>query len=221
MNDEGLGVDGDHYDASTTQLLADRLRTGAACFLVFSAVAVVLDMTYFPERTSALLTSFAVYLLLCWGAARYALRQPAKSWHIALASSIALIGCMAGYQWFVRSPAEMALMPVVLFLCATTTLLPWGAKGQLTACIGALVALGIFAMLGMPSLLPLPYTLGGVAAVGVVTVPTAGLFERQRHDAWLDRQRAWRAERGLQRLESGVRKLHDLGPTNTVPHGTR
>lgn len=209
-------TDDEGYRAASRSLWHGRLRTSIACFLLFAIVATGLDMTVFPERVLPLLATFTAYVFGCLMACTAARRWPRQVYLITVASALGLIPCIAAYHVAVGTPRELLLMPLGLYLCATTALLPWGGWGQGTACATVLLVELVASGLGMPGLLPLAYTIGGVLAISCVVVPCADWFERLRYAAWIDGLRARQAEAALTKMEQAVSGMRDLavtGPT--------
>lgn len=203
------------YAEASRVLCAERLHIGYGCFLLFALVASALEMVYFGHRQVPVLTVFGLYVVVC-GVGWVAMRAwPQRIYPITYLSALAAILCMAVYHVWVGNPRELMVMPLVLYLCATTAILPWGGMGQMWASLVAVATTAASAGFAMPHALPIPYALAGIVSVSFVTIPCADWFERLRYAAWLDARRARRAEAALDRMEHaavGMTRLAANGP---------
>jgi len=111
------------YWLETRALVASRLRTASAFFLVFGCAISSLDLVYFPQRTFPLLLVCAGYVAVCAAAVLLVQQAPRWTFPVTALATNALALSMAAYLAQVDNRAEMLVLALVLFL-----------KGGLSCC---------------------------------------------------------------------------------------
>jgi len=183
----------DGYRAETLELLANRLRTGIVVLLVSATVIAGLEAVFFPGRWRALLAVFVAYLAVSLGAYLAVRRVPAWTFPITVLAVDAAGLLVMAYVARVRSPAEMQVASLTLFLTGMVLLFPWGIRGQILGSLGAVIGYPLAVALGTPHASPLPYGMFVLGAALGLTLLGAHLLDTARFVAYrrsAERQRA-------------------------------
>jgi membrane-bound ClpP family serine protease len=189
--------------------MAQRVRIGAGTFMLFAVIASGMDMYYFPRRAWAVEIVFGLYAAICGGTLSAVHFWPRATMMIGVTGALLLLPAMALYHFLVGNYLEILLMPLGLYLCATTAIMPWGGVGQFVACVVAGL-IEILCSTRMVSLLPWPYIMAGFAGIGFVTVPCCEWLEQMRWTAWEDARRAERAILALSTALGAAKALEVL-----------
>jgi len=172
------------YHEASNRLIAQRAPLAAGVFLFFVGSASLLEWRFFPARRDSLLLAYAIELALCLMHVVQARRRPSFGWPAAAGVYAALTACMGWYLTHVSGNAEMLALALVLFLAGTAVVYPWGAQGQVTVSIAAVVVYVCAVASGVASNLPELYNVFALIASGVVTTLGAHLVGQHRWGAF-------------------------------------
>jgi signal transduction histidine kinase len=121
------------YVAETARILGRRLNVAVLVFLSLLGVSVLIERTYHPERTSAVLLVFGIEIvagalaLVACGIPAVRLRAGVVA--AAFASAVALL--ISWYAGMVALPVERFATAQVCLMSGLVVLLPWGWRAQL------------------------------------------------------------------------------------------
>ena len=204
------------YRHETRLLLASRLRLAALSFIIFGTAVSLLELIYYPERTSTLLAVSVLYLAVCAAAVLAVRWRPAATFAIAVVSTGVLALCVIAYHTQVSNRLEMLAIALTLFLTGAAVLLPWGARGQALGSLGPLLGYAVAIAFGAPAGAPAPYGMAGLASAAALTTLSAYLLE---HHRWTSHQREAQLRHAEQFSAALLEVAQALNATLSDPRG--
>jgi signal transduction histidine kinase len=174
------------YAEETAQITRKRLGLTVVIFLILIGTSMVAERLFHPERTPAVLTTYALECVVC-GLAMLALRVPswrARPTGVAATLAVALALSMAAYNGVTHGPLELFATANVCLLSGLFVLLPWGWQGQSVAALGAFASLPAASWPGT-SVEQLTYAVLAITTATLTSVWGAAYLERYRRDAFV------------------------------------
>jgi len=197
------------YRSERTRLLAGRVPTAAAFFLVSVGLAAALDWSLHPERRPVLILVYGAQAMTAVLAVR-ASRSPAL--RPLVECTAAVFACVltllaTAYLVVVGAPLELLTVTHLGFLAGASVLLPWTWRAQaaMSACVGAafFVAAPLVHASADALVLGLP-----VVVLGALTASGSYHLERYRREAFLTSARQTEEARTAAALAHVGETLH-------------
>lgn len=178
--------DEDRFAADTNRIIADRLPIGMLALIVVFAVAWLFEHRTHPERDVSFAAFYGMEILTLGGAALLSrgARWRAHSRPLVVATAIALIAQVTGYQISVHGEGEVLNMALLYLVTGTMVLVPWDWQGQLPVAFSALVAYGLAITSGVHSATPPAISALGLGVIGGLSVGGAAFMAHQRRALW-------------------------------------
>ncbi len=174
------------YEADRQAVVRIRVELGAVLFLVFVAVACLLEHVNHVERTRVILQFFATEVLACLFAVGVLRLSPLRSRPIVVATTLmcGLAAQMNAYNLVVGGLAERLAMAQVCMLTTLALLIPWGWRAQ-TVLSSTTVGTFVLALphLTIPDGVAFPVL--GLAVGAIVSIAGAAFHERSRRDTFV------------------------------------
>src|ERR1700752_23434 len=129
------------FREETRRVMTRRAPAGVGVFLVWVVIAGLLEWVYYPERTVALIWSFALESVL--GAVFLAVAHSRARRYIIPVGSACTLGVIVMIPLYVTdtgASGDALAGALVIFLTGVPLLLPWGLAGQLPLAIGTVAA---------------------------------------------------------------------------------
>ncbi len=168
------------YRTETSLLTAQRLPIALSLLSLLVVAASSIEWWYHRERTLPLLVAAGTYVLASSAQIVIVRRRSALS--IVLTEMlVAYVGIGLGaYCGIVQSRTEILLVCLVLLVCGTAVLLPWGPRAQLRASVGVLLGYPVALAFGATPVLPIAYELFGLFAALSVAGFGASMLDQYR-----------------------------------------
>jgi len=178
------------FRAETRHVMARRVPLGTGFCIVLTAVAGLLEWAYFPERSTALLWSFALEVLFCLGALTIARSRALRHLVIPLTATatLAVAGLVTLYVVTVHASGDALAFALIIFLTGVALLLPWGLGGQVPLALGTVGAYLLALAAGVRGELPSPYGMLSVAGGAVTSVLGAYFLDLHRRAIFAQRK---------------------------------
>jgi signal transduction histidine kinase len=174
------------YRAESDTLIRQRLSVFAGLYVVWLAIAAVVESVSFPARARVLVPVAVCEFLACGAAVLLARRsrlRPDSTTIAAILTSL-LAGLGNYYAAAVGGRVERLVMNEGLLLGGVAMLLPWGWRPQAVVAAVTFVTFG-FAASALHATGPLGYPVLALTSSGLASVVCASLFERYRRQAFL------------------------------------
>jgi len=166
----------DPYRDALLRRVVRRARLGFGVFLACVAISTLFEVLRFPERR-VWMAGFAAGFVLLVVLASAAIRRR-RAWSVAtLIVFVNVVGvAVNAYHVIVHASLPMCVWQLTALLGSAAVILPWGARSQAIACVGALVSYPLHLVAGTAD--PLVWSAGGtyLAAVSALSVFGASRF---------------------------------------------
>ena len=194
----------DDFRLESARLIRPRVGILLGMFGVLMGVVVLTEYRGYPDRRTAILTTFALELLA--GGATLALcgrpRLLPHAPRIAAVFACWVSVCMSAYNAAVQGEPTRLVMGQLSWLAGVVVLMPWGWDAQLVV---ALVATAAFAASGpvAPAAANLPFLFVALANGAATSVLGTYFLDRYRRDAFVQTSRLRHAS-AAQREEAEI-----------------
>jgi signal transduction histidine kinase len=174
----------DAYRADTRVLTARRMRVVAALLLVVCGLQSGIEWLYHPERAAALLLGYGALVAVLAAQIMVVRLRPALSVAVSRGVFVYVAVGLSIYCGVVHSHTEVLLVSLALIVTGTAVWFPWGARGQLSVSVGALIGYPLALALGATPTLPVAYEALSLVTAVCIAALGAAVLDVHRHSTF-------------------------------------